>query len=220
MNKNITFRKSDIPVPENYLKTKIEFNEKKTQNSSKKPENPNQKNQSKKEPRKTKNVTNLNSAGIELKSAINRSKSSIKQIMKNRISLLFFNKKRTIFSRTSVLNPTTSQKKNPFPTIQTENRDSKKKKKKTHIIEKSVFVVPEKERQMKNSTANKKINRVSYSKTSYNRDAMTILIINKYFHQFFMFDEINFNDIATATSLYLLMSDSKKKNITKSSKKS
>ena len=64
---------------------------------------------------------------------------------------------------------------------------------------------------MKDSTANKKINRVSYNKTSYNRDAMTILIINKYFHQFSMFDEISFNDIAAVISLYLLMSDSKKK---------
>lgn len=59
--------------------------------------------------------------------------------------------------------------------------------------------------------SNREANRASYNKTSYVRDAMTILIINKVFPDSPEFRKIDSKNVTATSSLYYLMSDSKKR---------
>ena len=69
----------------------------------------------------------------------------------------------------------------------------------------------ENESQIIDFTSIRIINRAFYSKIAYGRNAMAILIINKHLSDISIFDDFSSNDIAAATFLYMLMSDSKKR---------
>ena len=227
MNKNTTFRKSDIPIPENYLETEIDFNEKKDQKSPEKSKNSNQKNQSKNNDREKENVIDLSSIGLGLGSidfemkrstVINRSESLTKQVIKNRIPLFFSTKGGSFFESFNSESDHISRERF-IPYDRHRNRRVIEKKKKIHIVDEFASIVSKEKHQMKNPTTNKKINRVFYNKISYGRDAMTMLIINRHLNDIFMFENLSFNDIATAIFLYMLMSDSKKRKNNKTAEK-